>query len=41
MRGKAHEQRAWIKALNEKGYKAVFAYGAEEAKRLVLEYLGE
>lgn len=38
---KSHEQRAWIKALNEKGYKAVFAYGAEEAKRLVLEYLGE
>ncbi len=36
---KSHEQRVWIKALNEKGYKAAFAYGAEEAKRLVLEYL--
>lgn len=37
---KSPEQRAWIKALNEKGYKAVFCYGAEEAKRCVLEYLG-
>lgn len=37
---KSAEQRAWIKALSEKGYKAVFCYGAEEAKRVVLEYLG-
>ena len=34
------EQKAWIKDLNEKGYKAVVCYGAEEAKRVVLEYLG-
>ena len=33
------EQRAWIKALEEKGYKAVFCHGAEEAKRVVLAYL--
>ena len=36
---KTPEQRQWIKALNEKGYKAAFCYGAEEAKRLVLDYL--
>ena len=36
---KSPEQRAWIESLNEKGYKAVFAYGAEEAKRAVLEYI--
>ncbi len=36
---KSPEQRKWIKALNEKGYKAAFCYGAEEAKRVVLEYL--
>jgi hypothetical protein len=36
---KSPEQRQWIKALNEKGYKAAFCHGAEEAKRLVLEYL--
>ena len=36
---KGKEQREWIKALNEKGYKAEFAFGAEEAKRIVLEYL--
>ena len=34
------EQKAWIKDLSEKGYKAVVCYGAEEAKRVVLEYLG-
>ena len=38
---KSPEQREWIKALNEKGYKAAFCYGAEAAKRCVLEYLGE
>ena len=38
---KSLEQRQWIKALNEKGYKAVFCYGAEEAKREVLRYLDE
>ena len=37
---KSNEQKAWIKALNENGYKAVFCYGAEEAKRMVLAYLG-
>ena len=36
---KSEEQKRWIKALNEKGYKAVFCYGAEEAKREVLKYL--
>lgn len=36
---KSPEQREWIKKLNEAGYKAVFCYGAEEAKRAVLEYL--
>lgn len=36
---KSREQRAWVKALNEKGYKAVFCYGAEEAKRVTLAYL--
>ena len=36
---KSPEQRAWIESLNEKGYKAVFCYGAEEAKRVVLEYI--
>lgn len=36
---KSPEQREWIESLNEKGYKAVFCYGAEEAKRAVLEYL--
>ncbi len=35
------EQRQWIKALNEKGYAACVCYGAEAAKRTVLEYLGE
>lgn len=38
---KSEEQKRWIKALNEKGYKAVFCYGAEEAKREVLKYLDE
>jgi hypothetical protein len=38
---KSPEQREWIKALNKKGYKAAFCYGAEEAKRVVLEYLEE
>lgn len=38
---KSPEQRRWIKALAKKGYKAVFCYGAEEAKRAVLEYLEE
>lgn len=37
---KSEEQRTWVKALNEKGYKAAFCYGAEEAKRVVMEYLG-
>ena len=36
---KSPEQREWIESLNEKGYKAVFCYGAEEAKRAVLEYI--
>lgn len=36
---KSVEQRRWIKALAKKGYKAVFCYGAEEAKRVVCEYL--
>lgn len=37
---KSPEQRDWIKKLNKAGYKAVFCYGAEEAKKVVLEYLG-
>lgn len=37
---KSPEQREWIKKLNEAGYKAVFCYGAEEAKKAVLEYIG-
>ena len=37
---KSPEQRDWIKRLNKAGYKAVFCYGAEEAKKAVLEYLG-
>lgn len=36
---KSPEQRAWITALNAKGYAAAFCYGAEEAKRTVLKYL--
>lgn len=36
---KSPEQRQWITALEDKGYKAAFCYGAEEAKRTVLEYL--
>lgn len=35
------EQRQWIKALNGNGYAACVCYGAEAAKRAVLEYLGE
>ena len=35
------EQRQWIKVLNEKGYAACVCYGAEAAKRAVLDYLGE
>jgi hypothetical protein len=38
---KSPEQREWIRKLNAKGYKAAFCYGAEAAKRLVLEYLEE
>ena len=38
---KSIEQRKWIKMLNDKGYMAVFCYGAEEAKRAVLSYLSE
>lgn len=37
---KSPEQRDWIKKLNKAGYKAVFCYGAEEAKKAVLEYIG-
>ena len=38
---KTNEQKEWIKALDEKGYKAVFCFGAEEAKRITLKYLEE
>ena len=38
---KSMEQKEWVKALNEKGYKAAFCYGAEEAKRVTLKYLEE
>lgn len=38
---KTAEQKEWVKALNEKGYKAAFCYGAEEAKRITLKYLEE
>ncbi len=34
-------QEEWIKKLNEVGYKAVFAYGAEDAIRQVEEYMRE
>lgn len=36
---KSPEQREWVKKLKEKGYKAVFCHGAEEAKRVALDYL--
>ena len=36
---RSKEQREWIKQLNEAGYKAMFCYGAEEAKKAVIEYL--
>ena len=38
---RSKEQREWIKQLNAAGYKALFCYGAEEAKKTVLEYLKE
>ena len=38
---KSLEQKKWVNSLNEKGYKAVFCYGAEEAKRETLKYLEE
>lgn len=36
---KSPEQREWVKKLNKAGYKAVFCYGAEEAKKVISEYL--
>lgn len=33
------EQKAWIRALNAVGYKAVVAYGWEEASKDIEEYL--
>lgn len=36
---RSKEQREWIKRLNAAGYKAMFCYGAEEAKKAVEEYL--
>lgn len=38
---RSKEQREWIKQLNAAGYKALFCYGAEEAKKAVREYLKE
>lgn len=38
---RSKEQREWIKRLNAAGYKALFCYGAEEAKKAVREYLKE
>lgn len=38
---RSKEQRQWIKQLNAAGYKALFCYGAEEAKKAVREYLKE
>ncbi len=38
---RSKEQREWIKQLNSAGYKALFCYGAEEAKKAVEEYLKE
>lgn len=38
---RAPEQKEWVEKLNEAGYKAVFCYGAEEAKRVILEYFEE
>lgn len=38
---KTTEQKKWVNSLNEKGYKSVFCYGAEEAKRETLKYLEE
>ena len=35
------EQREWVKALNKNGYAAYVCYGAEAAKKVVLEYFGE
>ena len=36
---KSPEQREWVKKLNAAGYKAVFCYGAEEAKKVISEYI--
>lgn len=38
---RSKEQREWIKQLNAAGYKALFCFGAEEAKKAVSEYLKE
>lgn len=38
---RSKEQREWIKQLNAAGYKALFCFGAEEAKKAVREYLKE
>ena len=35
------EQREWIKDLNKQGYAAYVCYGAEDAKKVVLAYLGK
>lgn len=36
---KSPEQREWVKKLNAAGYKAVFCYGADDAKKVISEYL--
>ena len=35
------EQKAWLEDLNSKGYKAVIAYGWEDASQRILDYLAE
>jgi hypothetical protein len=36
---KSVQQCAFIQALNDRGYKAVFAFGFEEARNVISEYL--
>ncbi|MFM2589446.1 VRR-NUC domain-containing protein [Vibrio sp. TBV020] len=34
------EQKEWIERLNRRGYLAVICYGFEEAKQVIVDYLG-
>jgi hypothetical protein len=35
----SEEQSRWIAELNKSGYRAVVAYGFEDAKQIILNYL--